>query len=95
MTKNCFLQPSKFIDDHAGSRGNPAFFVNDNRFGIMPEHFERTFGHFKMHDNTSEGTGIGLAFVQQTIEFHGGGIWVKSEPGKGAAFYFTLADKPQ
>lgn len=95
MTKNCLSQPSKFIDDHTDSWGNPAFFVKDNGIGIAPEHFERIFGLFNKLDNTTEGTGIGLALVKRIVEFHGGRIWVKSEPGKGAAFYFTLANKPQ
>ena len=67
------------------------FFVRDNGMGIAPEYHERIFGLFDKLDATSEGTGVGLALVKRIIEFHGGRIWVESEPGKGSTFYFTLA----
>ena len=70
--------------------GMPIFYVRDNGIGIAPEHFERVFGLFNKLDVKSDGTGIGLALVKRIIEVHGGRIWVESELGKGAAFYFTL-----
>ncbi|MBN1311075.1 MAG: HAMP domain-containing protein [Anaerolineae bacterium] len=36
------------------------------------------------------GTGLGLPISKSFVEAHGGRLWLKSEPGKGAAFYFTL-----
>jgi signal transduction histidine kinase len=58
--------------------------------GISPEHHERIFGLFNKLDPVSEGTGIGLALVKRIIELHGGRIWVESQAGHGATFYFTL-----
>lgn len=66
------------------------YFVKDNGIGIRKEFHEKIFGLFDKLNSESEGTGIGLALVKRIIEVHGGEIWVESEEGKGAEFYFTL-----
>ena len=71
-------------------KGEATFFVRDHGIGIQPEFQERIFGLFNKLNHTAEGTGIGLTLVKRIIEVHGGKIWVESEPGKGATFYFTL-----
>jgi signal transduction histidine kinase len=69
------------------------FYIRDNGIGIAPQYHDNIFGLFNKLDATSEGTGIGLALVKRIIEVHGGHIWVESEAGKGATFYFTLPTK--
>jgi PAS domain S-box-containing protein len=68
----------------------PIFFVRDNGIGIDPKFKDRIFGLFDKLDPRTGGTGIGLALAKRIIEVHGGRIWVDSEPGKGATFFFTI-----
>ncbi|MBI5351902.1 MAG: GAF domain-containing protein [Chloroflexi bacterium] len=90
-------QPNPRIEiGQSGFENNmPIFFVKDNGVGIDPIHQERIFGFFNKLDAKSEGTGIGLTLVKRIIEIHGGRIWVESEMGKGAAFFFTLPTGPK
>jgi light-regulated signal transduction histidine kinase (bacteriophytochrome) len=68
------------------------FSVRDNGIGIEPQYAEKVFGIFKCLQprDRSSGSGIGLAICRKIVSRHEGRIWVESEFGKGATFYFTL-----
>lgn len=62
--------------------------VIDHGSGIAPSVRDRLFQPYAT--GKDGGTGLGLALVKQTIEAHGGRIWVEETPGGGATFVVTL-----
>ena len=68
------------------------FSIQDQGIGIDAEYQKDIFVVFKRLHNrgTYSGSGIGLATCKKVVEDHGGRIWVKSEKGEGACFFFTL-----
>ena len=103
--QNLLVNAIKFMGDtenpqieigYADKGDSHQFSVRDNGIGIDPKYHRRIFDMFhrlkKIEDE--EGTGLGLAIVDRIVTDHDGKVWVESEKGKGATFYFTLPKNP-
>ncbi|MBV9458809.1 MAG: response regulator, partial [Bradyrhizobium sp.] len=70
------------------------FSVSDTGIGIDTAHAEWLFARFTQADSSSTrrygGTGLGLAISKGLIALMGGGLDVRSEPGRGSTFFFSL-----
>jgi PAS domain S-box-containing protein len=102
--ENLIVNAIKFIGDsenpkiEIGYEDKGAFHqfdVRDNGVGIDPKWHRKVFEIFRRlkEIEDQEGTGLGLAIVYRIVSNHGGKVWVASEKGKGATFYFTLPKK--
>ena len=75
-------------------RWEARFDVSDTGIGIPPEDLGRLFVAFQqLHGSLARrhrGTGLGLAISRRLTELMGGLLWVKSTPGRGSTFSFTI-----
>lgn len=85
-------QPPRIHVSASQQEGEWRFQVQDNGIGIDPQFAERIFALFqRLHLRQDyPGTGIGLTMCKKIVEQHGGRMWVESQLGKGASFFFTL-----
>jgi signal transduction histidine kinase len=72
--------------------------VEDNGPGIPPEQQDRVFEKFRQVSGDDHyrpgGTGLGLPISRQIVEHFGGQLWLRSAPGQGACFGFSLPRTP-
>jgi PAS domain S-box-containing protein len=87
-------QPEPFVEAGAIDRdGQPIYYVRDNGVGLDMANAHRVFDVFERLHRPEDypGSGAGLAIVRRIVERHGGEVWVESEEGKGATFFFTMS----
>lgn len=89
-------RPSELKVKAVRADGKLTLSVRDNGDGIAKEHLPRLFERFYVVDKARSrkvgGTGLGLAIVKHAAQAHGGGVEVKSEPGKGSEFMIVIPD---
>ncbi|MGN1004446.1 MAG: sensor histidine kinase, partial [Oscillospiraceae bacterium] len=81
--------------DTVAARSQTTFCVRDNGVGISKEALPHVFERFfkGSHDFNVSGSGLGLAIAKEIAAGLREKIWVESEPGQGAAFFFTVHHK--
>jgi light-regulated signal transduction histidine kinase (bacteriophytochrome) len=92
-----YRRPDEQVQIHVSAeRADNAWIFNiaDNGIGVPPAYKEAIFGIFKrLHSNHEySGTGMGLAICKRIVERYRGRIWVQSELGRGANFFFSIPD---
>jgi PAS domain S-box-containing protein len=89
-----FTMAGEIIVDVTSANGCAQLTVKDTGSGIPPSDLPHLFERFHRVEGSGgrsiEGSGIGLALVQELLHLHGGRISVASEVGKGTAFTVTL-----
>lgn len=98
---NLISNAAKFVPSGAGliqislrlDAGRVQVEVQDNGPGVAAEQHALVFEKFRQGGdsrNRPQGTGLGLPISRQIVEHFGGEMWLRSEPGRGACFGFSL-----
>ena len=86
------------LEKNTGKNVDLRFSVSDTGIGIPEDKIDKIFESFGQasSDTTRKfgGTGLGLTISKQLVEMHGGALKVKSTPGEGSEFYFTISYQP-
>jgi signal transduction histidine kinase len=90
-----YSPPAKEIQASVRTDANDLLIeVADKGYGIAPELVKRIFEKFyrvpRVENADQPGTGLGLAFVREIMDSHGGSVIVESEVGTGSTFTLRL-----
>src|SRR4029077_13660420 len=95
LIENAFKFGGKELKVKAQPEGSAVVVqFSDNGPGIPPEDRERVFERFYQVDKDFvgqvPGAGLGLTMVKETVQAHGGRVWVDSANGKASTFFVKL-----
>jgi len=102
VLNNIILNAVDFVPANTGKieisaenkNGKVLFTVKDNGMGIPKDKQGRLFTQFYQLDTSATrkhgGSGLGLSICKGIVNALGGEIWVESDAGTGASFYFTI-----
>jgi serine phosphatase RsbU (regulator of sigma subunit)/signal transduction histidine kinase len=89
FTEQGYVEVSTQVDEHTFR-----LTVTDTGIGIRADQIPFIFDRFRQADGSAskeyEGTGLGLAWVKEVAELHGGQVTVHSQYGKGSSFHVTI-----
>ncbi len=87
-------QPGFHVAHEEGGQMLLDFFITDTGIGIPPDRVHLLFKPFSQVDSSTTrkfgGTGLGLAICDRLCQLMGGSIDVKSKPGEGSTFRFSI-----
>src|SRR5947208_584851 len=80
---------------HISADEAPRVIVEDRGYGVPADSIDRIWEKFYRvardgQEKDEESTGLGLAFVKEVVEQHGGSVTIESEVGRGSKFSFAL-----
>lgn len=94
FTQNGEITIDVSLQKHQQNQFELLFKIEDNGVGIAKNKQDLIFAAFSQADASTTreygGTGLGLAISKQLVKAMGGSIWLKSIPGEGSTFFFTL-----
>jgi PAS domain S-box-containing protein len=95
VTVRSYIRNAEELGQGYGSGTWVVVEVEDHGSGIAEEYHKVIFELFgQTPEGHGRGTGLGLAFCKLAIEAHGGKIWLRSSPGEGSQFFFSLPVSP-
>jgi len=67
--------------------------IEDKGRGIPEDFIQRIFRPFvRLHDDITDGSGLGLTLVRTLVELHGGSIFIRSEENNGTTVHVTIPE---
>jgi signal transduction histidine kinase len=76
------------IKSQEDDKGEIRISINDTGVGLQPQEVEQVFNAF--FTTKPQGLGMGLPISRSIVESHGGRLWARANPQRGATFQFTL-----